>query len=195
MFGHPLGNATAASAMAAGTPITAGANLDGSLFGPVVANGLRKPFLLMSEDADNKPSWPPLRMRGRRGSLEGKSQIAVQGAVGREVEARREGEVARGRQVGQPAGVGVEELEPQGQTALQDRDRSRLRRLLEPGQYVSTRYGGRLLEAGATASVGSVADSRDNAMAEALNGSFKAELIEHPGPWRDADQVEYAVAQ
>lgn len=35
----------------------------------------------------------------------------------------------------------------------------------------------------------------DNAMAEALNGSFKAELIEHHGPWRDADQVERAVVQ
>jgi hypothetical protein len=31
MFGHSLGNATAASAMVAGVPITAGANLDGSL--------------------------------------------------------------------------------------------------------------------------------------------------------------------
>ncbi|WP_329171308.1 integrase core domain-containing protein [Streptomyces sp. NBC_01477] len=52
-----------------------------------------------------------------------------------------------------------------------------------------------MLEAGATASVGSVADSYDNAMAEALNGSFKAELIEYQGPWRDADQVERAVVQ
>ncbi|MFD5028819.1 hypothetical protein ACFVWX_23165 [Streptomyces sp. NPDC058220] len=57
------------------------------------------------------------------------------------------------------------------------------------------RYGERLLEAGATASVGSVADSYDNAMAEALNGSFKAEPIEHQGPWWDADQVERAVVQ
>ncbi|MFC9627479.1 alpha/beta hydrolase family protein [Streptomyces sp. NPDC056930] len=71
MFGHSLGGATAASAMAAGVPITAGANLDGSLFGPVVANGLRKPFLLMSEDADNKPSWPEIwpRLRGWRRHL------------------------------------------------------------------------------------------------------------------------------
>ncbi|MCX4538893.1 integrase core domain-containing protein [Streptomyces sp. NBC_01669] len=29
----------------------------------------------------------------------------------------------------------------------------------------------------------------------ATNGSFKAELIEHQGPWRDADQVERAVVQ
>ncbi|MGW8955652.1 integrase core domain-containing protein [Streptomyces sp. NPDC055709] len=60
---------------------------------------------------------------------------------------------------------------------------------------MSVRYGERLLEAGATASVGSVADSYDNAMAEAHNGSFKAELIEHRSPWRDADQVERAVVQ
>ncbi|MCX5316077.1 integrase core domain-containing protein [Streptomyces sp. NBC_00154] len=32
-------------------------------------------------------------------------------------------------------------------------------------------------------------------MTEAINGSFKAELIEHQGPWRDADQVERAVVQ
>ncbi|UQA90553.1 hypothetical protein [Streptomyces halobius] len=32
-------------------------------------------------------------------------------------------------------------------------------------------------------------------MTEALNGSFKAELIEHQGPWRDADQVERAAVQ
>ncbi|MEV7850766.1 integrase core domain-containing protein [Streptomyces sp. NPDC088183] len=51
-----------------------------------------------------------------------------------------------------------------------------------------------LLETGA-ASVGAVADSYDNAMAEALNGTFKAESIELHGPWRDADQVERAVAQ
>ena len=62
-------------------------------------------------------------------------------------------------------------------------------------QYVSIRYTERLAEVGASASVGSVADSYDNAMAEALNGTFKAELIEHQGPWRDFDEVERAVFQ
>jgi putative transposase len=62
-------------------------------------------------------------------------------------------------------------------------------------QYVSIRYTERLSEVGASASVGSVADSYDNAMAEALNGTFKAELIEHQGPWRDFDEVERAVFQ
>ncbi|MFJ5123007.1 IS3 family transposase [Kitasatospora sp. NPDC088548] len=60
-------------------------------------------------------------------------------------------------------------------------------------QYVSIRYTERLAEVGASAPVGSVADSYDNAMAEALNGTFKAELIEHQEPWRDFDQVERAV--
>ncbi|GLW51982.1 putative transposase for insertion sequence element IS986/IS6110 [Streptomyces sp. NBRC 14336] len=62
-------------------------------------------------------------------------------------------------------------------------------------QYVSIRYTDRLADVGASASVGSVADSYDNAMAEALNGTFKAELIEMQGPWKDADQVERAVFQ
>ena len=52
-----------------------------------------------------------------------------------------------------------------------------------------------ITEIGASASVGSVADSYDNAMAEALNGTFKAELIEMQGPWKDVDQVERAIFQ
>ncbi|MFE5948539.1 IS3 family transposase [Streptomyces sp. NPDC056480] len=60
-------------------------------------------------------------------------------------------------------------------------------------QYVSIRYTERLSQVGVSASVGSVADSYGNAMAEALNGTSKAELIEHQGPWRDSDEVERAV--
>ncbi|MFF7341965.1 integrase core domain-containing protein [Streptomyces sp. NPDC008163] len=44
-------------------------------------------------------------------------------------------------------------------------------------------------------SVGSVADSYDNAMAAALNGTFKAELIKMQGPWKDVHQVERAIFQ
>ncbi|MFF3632465.1 IS3 family transposase [Streptomyces sp. NPDC002164] len=62
-------------------------------------------------------------------------------------------------------------------------------------QYVSIRYTDRLADIGASASVGSVADSYDNAMAEALNGTFKAELIEMQGPWKVVDQVERAIFQ
>ena len=65
-----------------------------------------------------------------------------------------------------------------------------LRRPVESMQYVSIRYTDRLTDIGASASVGSVADSYDNAMAEALNGTFKAELTEMQGPWRNVDRVE-----
>jgi putative transposase len=57
-------------------------------------------------------------------------------------------------------------------------------------QYVSIRYTERLAEAGIEPSVGSVGDSYDNAMAETINGLFKAEVIWHLGPWRGIDQVE-----
>ncbi|MFJ7905347.1 transposase [Streptomyces sp. NPDC096198] len=70
-----------------------------------------------------------------------------------------------------------------------------LQRPVELAQYLSIRYTGRLSGIGASASVGSVADSYDNAMAEALNGTFKAELIEMQAPWRDVDQVERAIFQ
>jgi transposase InsO family protein len=61
-------------------------------------------------------------------------------------------------------------------------------------QYLSIRYGQRLAQVGVTASVGSVADSYDNAMAEALNGTFKAELIDRR-TWPDQATVERAVLQ
>jgi putative transposase len=61
-------------------------------------------------------------------------------------------------------------------------------------QYTSFRYATHLADLGVTASVGSVADSYDNAMAEALNGTFKAELI-HRQTWRTRDQVEYAIVE
>jgi len=62
-------------------------------------------------------------------------------------------------------------------------------------QYVAIRYTQRLAEAGAVASVGSTGDSYDNAMAEAYNSLFKAELIRNRGPWQNIDDLEYAVAE
>ncbi len=50
-------------------------------------------------------------------------------------------------------------------------------------QYVAVRYGERLAEVASVASVGSVGDSCDNAMAEAFNSLFKAELVRNRGPW------------
>ncbi|MBQ0985547.1 hypothetical protein KBZ10_13700 [Streptomyces sp. F63] len=46
---------------------------------------------------------------------------------------------------------------------------------------------------GAAASVGSVADSCDNATAEALDGPLKAGLMELRGPWRDFGQVKRVI--
>ena len=54
-------------------------------------------------------------------------------------------------------------------------------------QYRSIRYGAALSECEAVASVGSTGDSYDNALAEALNSLYKAELIRNQGPWEDID--------
>ena len=62
-------------------------------------------------------------------------------------------------------------------------------------QYTSVRFSEHLAEAGISASVGSVGDSFDNALAETINGLYKTELIKHRGPWRTVEQVEYATAE
>ncbi len=59
-------------------------------------------------------------------------------------------------------------------------------------QYTSIRYTDRLVEAGLHASIGTVGDSYDNALAETVNGLYKAELIYWEGPWRNADDLELA---
>ena len=59
-------------------------------------------------------------------------------------------------------------------------------------QYLSIRYTDRLSEAGFKASVGSIGDSYDNALAETINGLYKAEVIHKNGPWRGLDDVEHA---
>ena len=62
-------------------------------------------------------------------------------------------------------------------------------------QYVSIKYTGRLAEAGIEPSVGSVGDSYDNALAETINGLYKAEVIHRRGPWRDFEAVELATLE
>jgi transposase InsO family protein len=59
-------------------------------------------------------------------------------------------------------------------------------------QYVSIRYTERLAEAGIDPSVGSVGDSYDNALAETINGLFKAEVIHRRSSWRRIEDVELA---
>lgn len=62
-------------------------------------------------------------------------------------------------------------------------------------QYVSIKYSERLLEAGIEPSVGSVGDSYDNALAETINGLYKAEVIHRRGPWRTFEAVEFATLE
>ena len=62
-------------------------------------------------------------------------------------------------------------------------------------QYLSIRYSERLAEAGIEPSVGSVGDSYDNALAETINGLYKAEVIWPNGPWRILEEVEFATLE
>ena len=59
-------------------------------------------------------------------------------------------------------------------------------------QYVAIRYSERLVEAGIQPSVGSRGDSYDNALAETINGLYKAELIYRGAPWKNREAVELA---
>jgi putative transposase len=61
-------------------------------------------------------------------------------------------------------------------------------------QYLAIRYTERLAEAEAVSSVGSRGDSYDNALAESVNGLYKAELINPHGLWRSVEEVELATA-
>ncbi len=62
-------------------------------------------------------------------------------------------------------------------------------------QYVSIKYTERLAEAGIEPSVGSVGDSYDNALAETINGLYKAEVIHRRGPWRSLEAVAFATLE
>ena len=62
-------------------------------------------------------------------------------------------------------------------------------------QYVSIRYSERLAEAGIEPSVRSKGDSYDNALAETINGLYKAELIHRRGPWKTKESVEFATLE
>jgi transposase InsO family protein len=62
-------------------------------------------------------------------------------------------------------------------------------------QYVSIRYSERLAEAGIEPSVGSTGDSYDNALAETINGLYKAELGVRRAPWKSKEAVELATLE
>ena len=61
--------------------------------------------------------------------------------------------------------------------------------------YMAMVYTDRIVELGAIFSTGTVGDSYDNALAEAVNGLYKTELIRRQGPWRTVEQVELATLE
>ena len=73
-----------------------------------------------------------------------------------------------------------------------ERDSSLIHHSDRGSQYVSIRYSERLAEAGIEPSVGSKGDSYDNALAETINGLYKAEIIHRRAPWRTLEAVELA---
>ena len=66
---------------------------------------------------------------------------------------------------------------------------------VEPSNYLAVVYTDRIEELGAKPSTGTVGDSFDNALAEAVNGLYKTELIRQRGPWRTVEQVELATLE
>lgn len=62
---------------------------------------------------------------------------------------------------------------------------------MESAQYLLTRYTEHLALAEIDTSVGMVGNSYDNALAETINGLYKAEVIHHLGPWKSMAQVEW----
>jgi putative transposase len=76
-----------------------------------------------------------------------------------------------------------------------ERDSSLIHHSDRGSQYVSIRYSERLAEAGIEPSVGSKGDSYDNALAETINGLYKAELIHRRAPWKTREAVELATLE
>jgi putative transposase len=76
-----------------------------------------------------------------------------------------------------------------------ERDSSLIHHSDRGSQYVSIRYSERLAEAGIEPSVGSKGDSYDNALAETVNGLYKAELIHRRAPWKTKEAVELATLE
>ena len=76
-----------------------------------------------------------------------------------------------------------------------ERDSSLIHHSDRGSQYVSIRYSERLAEAGVEPSVGSKGDSYDNALAETINGLYKAELIHRRAPWKTREAVELATLE
>lgn len=76
-----------------------------------------------------------------------------------------------------------------------DRNESLFHHSDRGSQYVSIRYSERLAEAGIEPSVGSKGDSYDNALAETINGLYKAEVIHRRSAWKTIESVELATLE
>jgi putative transposase len=76
-----------------------------------------------------------------------------------------------------------------------DRNESLIHHSDRGSQYVSIRYSERLAEAGIEPSVGSKGDSYDNALAETINGLYKAEVIHRRSAWKTIESVELATLE
>jgi putative transposase len=76
-----------------------------------------------------------------------------------------------------------------------ERDASLIHHSDRGSQYVSIRYTERLAQAGIEPSVGSKGDSYDNALAETINGLYKAELIHRRAPWKTVESLELATLE
>jgi len=61
-------------------------------------------------------------------------------------------------------------------------------------QYTSFRFTQHLVDAGIDASIGTVGDALDNALAESTIGLYKTELIKRRGPWHNMQEVDVATA-
>ena len=67
-----------------------------------------------------------------------------------------------------------------------------LRRPVESAQYTSIAFTERLAAVGVSASIGTVGDAYDNALAETVVGLYKTELINPQRPWKTLEEVEIA---
>ncbi len=76
-----------------------------------------------------------------------------------------------------------------------DNDGSLIHHSDRGSQYVSIRYGERLAQTGVESSVGSRGDSYDHALAETINGLYKAKLIHRRAPWKTRESVELATLE
>ena len=108
---------------------------------------------------------------------------------------RRSSRPAAGGRPGENNGIRPDRSERRFRRFIATSSVKVLRRPLESAQYVSIKYTERLAEAGIEPSVGSVGDSYDNALAETINGLYKAEIIHRCGPWRSFEAVEFATLE